>query len=428
MRPRTVGHSFVLTLALSGLLRADVVELSRGGVLRGELQESDRKDVLIIETLSGAVVEIAVEDVKGVSNRSLAAEQHDRMAAHAQDTVEAHWELAEWCFESGLEAQRDEHLRRIVELDPDHEDAQRRLGRVKLQGKWTTRDGAMQERGYVKYKGRYVSKPELALLKQLEERRGREDEWRRTIARWAAALRRGTATQQQDAVRGLRAIDDPHAVPGLVRSFQNDSNLERRLMYVELLGQIPGEAPVKPLIVQSLRDVDGRVREAAAKAIPPDQHGLATLYLSESLGSKSNQVVRRAATTLAVVGTREAIPRLIDALVTTHKHNVTVADQSNTIGFRVGGGFATPGESGSTLPVEVEAAARLGQLPHGVIVHSPSRPVITRTVTVDKAEQNAEVLVALQTLTKTSFGYDQRAWRRWWSDQESVAADSLLIP
>jgi hypothetical protein len=43
-----------------------------------------------------------------------------------------------------------------------------------------------------------------------------------------------------------------------------------------------------------------------------------------------------------------------------------------------------------------------------------------KTVVVDREYRNTEVLTALQSITKQSFGFDKDSWRRWWSAKQTA--------
>ena len=87
------------------------------------------------------------------------------------DTAAAQWELAQWCREHKLSAEREVHLRRVIELDPDHVEARRALGYSKIDGQWTTQEEAMTKRGYVRYKGQWKTPQEVEIAEEQAEAR-----------------------------------------------------------------------------------------------------------------------------------------------------------------------------------------------------------------------------------------------------------------
>jgi hypothetical protein len=133
-----------------------------------------------------------------------------------------------------------------------------------------------------------------------------------------------------------------------------------------------------------------------------------------ALRDESNLIVRRAAVLLGRSGVRQSIPKLIDALATSHKVKVPQGP-AYAASFNRNGSM---GGSGSVLPPDVEAAMRAGQLPYGVVIdNSNVRAPPVKWVTVRVPLANAEALEALRTLSHQDFGFDKRAWRLWWQAQ-----------
>ena len=91
---------------------------------------------------------------------------------------------------------------------------------------------------------------------------------------------------------------------------------------------------------------------------------------------------------------------------------MNVVDNSNTYGFNPRNSKADPNNLG--LPPDVAGKLLTGQYPNGVTFASPSgEPQVNprlRTTMVDREFRNPEVLSALQSLTKQSFGYDKDQW------------------
>ena len=107
-----------------------------------------------------------------------------------------------------------------------------------------------------------------------------------------------------------------------------------------------------------------------------------------ALKSHDNGRVNRAAIALGSLGDQSAIPPLIEALVTQHNEVLPGSDMITTT-------FASGGTANQT---------------GGTYTSGPSSPqVITHSAT------NHEVLKTLVKLSGISFGFDQNAWRNWYS-------------
>jgi len=408
---------------IPSLVHADVVRLEAGGEVRGVITDpaDDRIEspTITIETLTGGTVTLARSDVAFITRRPRILEEHDVKSATAANTVEAQWELAEWCLANDLDEQRVEHLQKIVALEPDHAAARAALGQKNYDGVWMTREEQMESRGLVEHKGRWITPQELELIEKTDAERAREQGWFSEIRKLKGWLRASSDDLRRQALEQLRALRDPDAVPALSKFFRDDPDTSVRLLYVGVLTEIAGPKPAAALVTQALHDVDRQVRDTAFESITEPRYEAALPYFVQGLRHPQNVVVRRAGRGLEQIADERAIPDLIKALITTHKHSIRVPDNSQTMTFNSNG---TYGAGGIPLPPEIALGIRTGAFPNGVIVNDLSRPVVQmRTVTINVAEENPEVLSALETITGESFGFDERTWSLWWTAKKNGA-------
>lgn len=419
------GWGLALAAAWAAPAGADYIVLKNGGEIRGELQRESGTSVskperIVIQTLSGTVVVVARDDVQSVTYRRKALEEYETERRAAADTVEAQWQLAEWCRAKSLNDQRAFHLQRVVELDPEHVAAHRGLGHSQHQGRWMTRDEMMTSRGYVKYKGRYVLPQELELLEQDQRETEIEKTWYKKVNLWHGWLTGDRADRRTESLRNLELIVDPQAVPALYRAFHGAPTEELRLMYVGILSRIEGDKPLGPLVFQSLQDPAADVRLASIRAVGQKDRSKAIPFYVRQLKNDLNVIVNHAGTALGEIGDDLVVPQLIDALVTRHSYRVTVRDPSMSMGFGTDGSMASPG--GSIVPPDIAVMLLTGQLPYGVQVNqmgTPRQAVPTKQVVTQKDEQNVAVLTALQRLTGQNFAFDEAAWRAWYNLQKN---------
>lgn len=420
------------TLAVAGILAcstqqlpADVVRLQNGGKLRGTLEAAVKGQPYRLRTLNGTVVIVDPEQIQSVERRPLIVEQYELRAELTPDTVDAQWELAEWCREHRLNEQRRAHLERVVQIDTDHAAARAALDHVRRNGQWTSREEMMRLRGYVKYKGKYVTELEMEILEKNREVRAAEQQWFDEVRLWRGWLRQSDLSRRAQGANKLRTVNDPHAIAALRNFLAEDPDPNVRALYVEVLTQIRDPKAVEPLVWQTLNDPENRVRASALNGLNEDRVAAALGYLVRGLQSPHNAVVRHAGHALGQIGDSSVIPALIDALVTSHAHQIEVVDNSNTMSFNVNGGFGTPNP---VLPPEVELGLRTGQYPDGVLVLPSNVPQIKKSVKVTRAHQNAEVRTALRNLTGVDYNYDEREWSLWWATQKKAAAAGALQP
>lgn len=407
----------VLLLGTAATACADFLELASGGVLRGELLTDPKKleasPTISVRTLTGATISVGREQVVRVVRRRLVFEEYELLRAAAADTAEAQWQLAEWCRQKSLSKERVAHLERVIDLDRDHKAARRALGYSWLEGRWVTQDQIMSERGYVKYKGKYVLPQELELIQEDERATAAERAWFKKVRLWYGWLDSDRPERQREAQAQLKAIRDPEAVPAVVRTFRDERREAYRLLMIDILAQIESAGVVTPLVQLALREELQIVREAAVAALrrAPQGPKLALPILLRALKNEANVIVNRAAAALGQLGDESAVPQLIEALVTRHRYVVNLPE--NLVGFTPDG-QPIQAIDPSILPPDLAGMMATGQLPHGVrIEYGHGAQPRTRRVVVQKEHQNQSVLSSLMLLTGQNFGYDEGAWRNW---------------
>lgn len=414
-------------------VRGDLIRLRNGGELRGtiaqkrDVVESDRLEIV---TLSGARITVARDDVQFVARRRLVVEVYETRARQTPNTAAAQWNLAEWCRQQGasLRHERETHLRRIVQLEPEHKDAHAALKHTKRDGVWMTHDEYRRAEGYVKYKGRYITPQALELIEKTKADLEAEQAWYKQVRLWKGWLTGRNRRRQAEGLAQLTAIKEPHAVAALKQNFNEESNAQLRQFYVKILSGIPGDKPVPALVDRVLFDTNHEIRYQAVNSLTSEQYPAATKIFVRGLGNESNQVVLRAARGLGRVADEKVVPDLVAALTTSHRYRLRVPVKGGTLSFGSDGSFANPGQT--ALPPDVEALLRGGQYPNGVIVNNPSINQLKRTkiVKVKYDHQNADVLAALQKLTGANHGYNERNWRLWWTAKKNGTASSVKSP
>lgn len=411
-----------VVLCRNGTTSADVIRLQNGGEVRGELLDpSGDGSVVTIETLSGTVISIGEETIEFVQRRTRLAEEYVTRSRLVADTVEARWELAEWCRLNLLKEQREEQLELLLEIDPDHEDARRILRYVQHNGEWVTRDELMTMRGYVRHKGKWITRQELELIEEQEAERKAELVWYPQVRLWFGWVTGSHAGRKAEGLSHFKELTDPDAVPALQTFMEEHESRSVRLLFVRILGRMEGPKPVQPLLERYLLDTDDVVRQEALARVKEEQFRYAFPFLVNALQHDLNPVVRRSAAALAVIGNEKAIPALINALVTTHTYKFQVPVNSGMT-FQTGPNGRTqmvdPRSIESSLPPELALMARAGQLPFGAVINTPYTPRRMRTVKLKADIKNDEVLSALISLTSKDYGFNQRNWQLWWAEEQ----------
>ncbi|MCU0727589.1 MAG: hypothetical protein MUE73_17665 [Planctomycetes bacterium] len=122
-------------LLLAGPALADTLHLKDGTKFEGQVI-SDSGGILRFRT-AGGVLEFAKDKVDRVEKGKTRAEEFaERRKAIPEGDVPALLDLARWCAEEKLPAQRRKTLQEIVRLCPDHPETRRDLGQAHSKGAW----------------------------------------------------------------------------------------------------------------------------------------------------------------------------------------------------------------------------------------------------------------------------------------------------
>lgn len=294
-------------------------------------------------------------------------------------------------------AQREVHLRRVIELEPNHAEARHALGYSQIDGQWATRTEVMTQRGYRLYKGQWKLPQEIELAENKRKQEAAQQEWMQKLKRWRGWL---GSDRQQQACENIRTIHDPMAVKGLAMGLRNDSAPPARLLYIEALAKIDTPEAAKALAIASISDPVEEVRLTCLDRLQDKKRPEVVAYYVGKLKDKDNPVVNLAAIGLGRMKDPSAIGPLIDALVTVHKFKIAKPGGDNAMG----GTFGT-GPHGSGAPGG------------GVGMSAGGGPTI-----IHQSIPNQAVLDALVALTGQNFNFDKQAWKYWYAAQKKPPA------
>lgn len=394
LSPSTIRISVLLAVALvtcgdRDVTRADVLELKNGGRIHGELKSGDDEvSDYVIATAGGGRITVERSEVLRVVRQTDEEEKYHRLATKAPNTVDAHWKLAQWCRERKLIDEYRDQLEQILELDPNHEEARRGLGYQHKNGEWMLREEIMAARGLVLYKGKYYTPQHIELLKQSKQERVADANWSNRLERWRRWLTGRRQDRSEEAFKEIQAIRDPEAAVAVVDLLRREQHPDVKRLLLEVTAQLDDPVAVDALVDLSLSDPDAETRHQCLEyLIDSGRSGLSRPYI-RALKSQDNAIVNRAARALQLIGDRDAIGPLINALVTKHKQVIGSGSQDqHSYMFTPSGGTAMNfGSSGAK------------------VVNTPV--------------ENRSVLTALVQLSgSANFGYDQGQWRSWLAAQ-----------
>lgn len=377
--------SIVVLLMLSATGSAEVFELVGGGRVVGKLlnpKEFPRRS-FVVEVAKDVQVTLDAKRVKKVLRSRAEATEYERIHPTFPDTAEGQWMLAQWCRERRLITQRQTHLRRVIELAPDHADARRALGYSQVDGQWATREEVMTKRGYVRYKGQWKLPQEVELLEEKHSLHKSQQEWFIKLKRWRGWLGSDRNRQAQD---NIRAIDDSAATKALLVGLRDESDPRVRKLFIVALAKIDTPGSARALAIASIVDPVEEVRLTCLDHLEKKRRPEVSVYFVGKLRDKDNFTVNLAAIGLRRMKDPSTIGPLINALVTVHKFKIVTSGGD--------GMSASFGSGGSGLS--------MGNKPK----------YIRRQIA------NQTVLDALVAITRCNFNFDKRAWKYWYAAQK----------
>jgi hypothetical protein len=193
-----------------------------------------------------ATPEVVARRLQGDPARAAALDEYHKRREAIADTAEAHWQLAQWCEQAGLATEAQVHLAAVVRLNSSREDAWKKLG-------------------YRRQDGRWVSTKELkAARTDAEARRRADSHWRPLLAKWKAWL--GSDSRRAEAEAALAGVDDPRAVPAIWRVFALGGPADQERA-VSLLRRLDGMAASRALAALAVTADTADTRRLAAEGL-----------------------------------------------------------------------------------------------------------------------------------------------------------------
>ncbi|MDA0587757.1 MAG: HEAT repeat domain-containing protein [Planctomycetota bacterium] len=412
----------------TGTVRADAIFLSRSGALRGTItRDEPTEDSVQITLLNGASVTVDRARVREIVRQPLKFEEYEVKAHSVENTLDAQWELAEWCREKNLDDQRAVHLEAVLKFDPEHKRAHYGLGHTQFDDEWLTKAEYEQRRideGFVKFDGKWVPADQLDSLQATAKRTKSELAWFSKVRLWLNWATGNHKERAADGLANLRNVTSPDAIPALIQFLGKSQHADVRQAFVDILARIGSEKGVPSLTTLAIRDSVPEIREKALESIPDEHASLGQSILIRGLRDTENVIVKRSAAALGRKGDETAVPALIRSLVTTHGYKIRVPVQGYSFGSN--GSFGGAGDRFG-LPPEIAIGLRTGRYERVDIIPYPgSVGGATKVVPFQLSHENQESLAALRKLTKQDFGYDETRWLRWWNverHQKTLAPD-----
>ena len=372
------------------------IMVKHGGGVRGEISKDDIASSMIeIHPALGGTLVVPSSIVGSTSK--LRAEQisYRRFAPLEKDDVPSQIKIANWANANNLSAIANE---RVLEIDPENEEAHKALLHVKVNGVWVSNKERLDQNGLERINGRSVSKQEAELIRQQKSQEETAIYWKKEIKFLYQEALKGN----QKARETFRTIRAPQALGPLLKTFASEKkNPEGRILLLQGMAAIGTPASLAELGKIAISDPDADVRVAAVEGILRKREATADAieYFKRRLRSETDvDAINSAAYALGRLKGKSAIPDLINSLVTTHKRQIVSG--TDKTGMSVDGTGKISGFSpGGGVKTQTVTEVSQNKMVHEALVH----------------------IVADNYSSPVDFGYDVSQWIRWQREVEQLS-------
>jgi hypothetical protein len=211
--PRVPAAVVAAALAVLGAAPAlaDEILLANGRKLEGKAEKVG--DEVVVRAAGGEIRLPAKEVAKITPGPTRDDLYRERLAKTDAKDPAALVALADWCRDQGLRDRERQHLRAVLELDPDHAAVRARLGYLRDGDRWVTDDEYHAARGFVKVGREWVSRDEIARRDAAKQAKAAMERHVRTIqacvAKMSSPLRKVRADGRVALQRYAEEISDP---------------------------------------------------------------------------------------------------------------------------------------------------------------------------------------------------------------------------
>ena len=332
--------------------------------------------------------------------------------------AEAQLRLANWCLEQGLNEEAMAHYYLVTRLDP-------------------SRDIAWIRLGYKKHKDRWVKPDNLAAQKLEADRQKRADvHWKSRLEKLRDGLESKFEARRLKSEREVYQVNDPRAVPMIVRILGNGSE-QSQVVAVELLSQIEGPAASFWLAAMAINTPSPAIRDQARRDLasrdPRDIIGwLVTLLHKPYQYELTQEQGPGTPALLKVNGERFDLQRFYELppvdLRLVPLLNSTFVMQSASENVHRTGSASFAGSMLSNAypgtPYFAEPTLRSQQVAEFTQrrIEDDVRDLEQRNDEINQTNERA--LPLLESLTSQNFGLDSEQWKKWWTEQLGYVYDS----
>ncbi len=385
----------LLLLALAAA-PADEVELTSGTVVEGKVQ--DLGDSIRVVRSNGSAT-YPKSMVRKITPKKTVEEIYEDRAQGLKDTdLDGHLQLARWCVQQKLAKESALEFRKILALNPDHEEARTAAGFQKINGKWLSEDEANLAKGLVKHKGKWTTPEQRDLDTAMEEQKELDKALQHEVAVQLGHLKSSVEKTRLDAIAALARIDDKYKVKAYIAAVASPQREARKFVFQEL-GRIKDPTALRPLVRRSLWDEDEDLRPVAYRAVQDIGHPDSALFYVPFLAEESISARIRAVDAMGLFKDLRVAPALLQAL----ENNIDLTrsfDKEGEQMAQLATRTITMGDGSSvTLPRSIRSVRNFD--------------VLDKNSRAKLQQERASILSTLGLITGQSFGEDFAKWRAW---------------
>jgi hypothetical protein len=375
--------------------------------------------------------ESVIANVKSDEELTAKLAEYNARRARMAETADAHWRLALWCEEVGLEPEARAHLATVTRLDPSREPAWKRLGFKKQGGRWVT-DAQLA-----------AEKAEAEAQKQANQ------SWAPLLTKWRGWLHE--KGKKEEAEAALSGVIDPRAVPAVWAVFASgDAAFQAKA--VQVLGQIDATQASRALALLAVSERSAEVRRTATETLrrrdPREFVGLLIGLIRDPFKYEVRPVNGPTMPgELFVEGKRYNVRQVFglnQQQISNLLRNIPRRIFDSSVPFdpfsfdnlsRAMDSYGDPSRSGSaSVRIDSVAARRDVQIAQAMasvqqIVNVSQQQLdnsvqAVETMNAEIRQVNARTLPVLTEVTGQDLGESSEAWQAWWTDQRGYAYKS----
>jgi len=203
-------------LSLAGSAHADIIHLTNGNKLEGQVERADGK--VKLTTIYGTAT-LDASRVKSIEAKPYILDEYEKRRTFVKhDDAAGHFALAQWCTKHELRRQALVHAQKTVDLEHHHVGARRLLDHTLLDGRWVPRAEALRAQGLVQYRGKWMSKAEAEQAHAADLEKDQRVRLQALVHHITRTMAKSDAQGRRLCYEELMRIAKQHDVPGLTDS------------------------------------------------------------------------------------------------------------------------------------------------------------------------------------------------------------------